>query len=833
MPPRATYRLQFHRRFTLRDARELVSYLADLGVSHVYASPLLKARPGSPHGYDVVDPRCLNPELGTEDDLAALVRALRERGMGLVLDIVPNHMGIGGRDNPWWWDVLTHGPASRFADYFDIDWEAPAHPGKVLVPVLGDDYERVLQQGELRLASEDGAPVLCYYEHRFPVAPGTLPAEAAEASQWERLNTDFRALDALLARQHYRLVHWRRGDAELNYRRFFNITTLAGVRVEDPRVFRDTHARLLEWHRRGWLDGLRIDHPDGLRDPLEYFQRLRAAAPGAWIVVEKVLEPGEALPRHWPVAGTTGYDFLNVLLGVFLAPAGELPLTRFYAEFTGEPTDFAALLREKKRLVLRERLAAEVSRLARLLEELRPADAAACAWTREQLRAAIIEVAACFPVYRSYLRPGAEPVHETDAAYIVQALDEARRERPDLPGDLFEHLRRLLLEPVAPDPPAGRASPADFILRFQQLTGPAMAKGLEDTAGYCFNRFVALNEVGGDPSRFGLSVEAFHRTCAQTLARWPDTMLATSTHDTKRSEDVRARLALLSEMPDAWTAAVRRWSAHNAPHRRGGWPDRNAEYLFYQTLVGAWPLSVARALAYMEKAVREASQHTTWTSPNAAYEAAVKHFITATLADTDFTQDLQAFVAPLIQPGHINSLAQTLLKLTAPGVPDIYQGTELWDLSLVDPDNRRPVDFVLRRRWLAELPHLSVEAIWRRRAEGLPKLWVIRQTLAVRRRHPEWFGAGGAYQPLRVAGRKARHLVAFARAGQVITLAPRLPLGLGGDWAATTVTLPPGDWLNALTGERVVGGIQPVADLLKRFPVALLSREPSAEPAGR
>ncbi|MBI5383148.1 MAG: malto-oligosyltrehalose synthase [Verrucomicrobia bacterium] len=888
--PRATYRLQFNRSFTLRHATELVPYLRELGVSHVYASPLLKARPGSTHGYDVCDPSQINPEVGTEAELAAFVAALREDGMGLVLDIVPNHAGIGP-ENPWWWDVLKHGQASRFAGYFDIDWDSPDPElhAKVLAPVLPDSLGAVLERSELRAECEADEVALRYQDHKFPADPASLPPAGEPRRRFVAdLNSSPAKLAAFLGRQHYLLTDWHEANARVNYRRFFVVNTLAALRVEEPEVFCVTHERILDWCQRGFVDGLRVDHPDGLRDPLEYLQRLRAAAPESWIVVEKILQPGEELPDDWPVAGTTGYDFLNRVTGLFADPAGEAPLTEFYAEFTGEPADWAAIIREKKLLVLRELFGAEVDRLARLLARI--AAEHGIDLPREPLREALLELAAAFPVYRSYVgstafmpaevaaRPtsseqaGPPSPHpnplpsdgrgsteeragrnlvlslassrvefslshrmgegqgegqgENQLACIVQALAHARQHRTDL-HPLFDFLGDLLLRrTVGP-------TESEFVLRFQQLTGPAMAKGVEDTAFYCFNRFVALNEVGGDPGRFGLSVPEFHQACLQAQERWPDSMLATSTHDTKRSEDVRARLAVLSEIPAEWCAAVRRWSAMNGKHRRNGcadsaksapWPDRNAEYLFYQTLVGAWPLPLDRALSYLQTAACEAKQHTRWRHRHAAYDEALANFVAATLADAAFTTDLERFIAPLIEPGRINSLAQTLLKLTAPSVPDIYQGTELWDLSLVDPDNRRPVDFARRRQLMEELKSISADEAWRRREEGLPKLWLILRTLAFRAQRPELFGAAGSYGPLAAQGAKAKHVVAFSRGGDAITIVPRLVLGLGGNWEDTTVPVPLGLWENELTGDEVPGGNVRLRELLQRFPVALLSR---------
>ncbi|HEX5399768.1 MAG TPA: malto-oligosyltrehalose synthase, partial [Verrucomicrobiae bacterium] len=746
----------------------------------------------------------------------------------------------------------------------DIEWDSPEPQlqGRVLLPVLGDEYERVLARNELSVQIEDGTPLLRYFDHRFPLTPSSVPAQPEKISE---LNGQPQALDALVEKQHYRLAFWRHGDAQVNYRRFFNITTLVGVRVENPQVFQDTHTRILDWYKRGWLDGLRIDHPDGLRDPQAYLTRLREAAPNAWIVVEKILEPGEGLPADWPVAGTTGYDFLNRVGGLFIDPSSEKALTELYGGFTGEPADFEAVVRKKKRRVLHKLLVAEVNQLTRRLEQI--AARHGRNFTGEQLREALIELIVRFPVYRTYVRAESGELSDADKARVSAAVAEALKgnPQPSSPPPLFpsprrnggegqgEEARSPEIKTPHPSPLpawAGRESrwqcqvgPAlaflrdllemklrgesenEFVMRFQQLTGPAMAKGVEDTTFYCFNRFIALNEVGGDPGRFGLSATAFHQSRVEAGEHWPNAMLATSTHDTKRSEDVRARLALLSEIPEEWAAAVRRWSESNEKHRRNGFPDRNAEYFFYQTLVGAWPLSMDRALACLVKASREAKQYTNWTEPNAAYDEALKSFVTATMQDGAFMTDLEAFATKLIEPGQINSLAQTLIKLTASGVPDIYQGNELWDLSLVDPDNRRPVDFAARGRLMTELRSLTVEQVWPRRNEGVSKLWLIQRTLQLRRRQPGWFGVESHYRPLFAQGGKSCHVVAFARGANLVVITPRLVMRLANDWANTTLALPEFHWLNEMTGETVTGGERNVSELLWRFPVALLSRK--------
>jgi (1->4)-alpha-D-glucan 1-alpha-D-glucosylmutase len=819
--PCSTYRLQFHAGFTLQHAKALVPYLHGLGITHLYSSPLLKACPGSTHGYDVCDHSCINPEIGTEKDLEELVAELRRHQMGLVLDIVPNHMGICGRHNAWWWDVLQNGRNSRFAAYFDIDWESPdpRQHGKVLTPVLGDAYGHVLARKELRMVRERGEVLLAYFENRFPVAPNTVGDPEADPEALEKLNADPDALDAAIQKQHYRLADWHLGDAALNYRRFFNIWSLAGIRIEDPRVFGAAHALLLRWYAKGWIDGFRVDHPDGLRDPTEYLERLHAAAPDGWIVAEKILQPGESMPEDWPVAGTTGYEFMRRVIGLFVDPAGEKPLTDLYVDFTGEPTDYGAVVREKQRLVLRNLLEAEVNWLTRILLRI-----AARHWryrdlAEGDLREALIDIATRLPVYCTYVQAHLGRVPEADEAVIAETVAWGRHRRLDLPPDAFDFIEDLLLLRIRGD------IEQEFVVHFQQLTGPTMAKGAEDTACYCFNRLIALNIVGGDPSRFGMSPAAFHERCEQAQRRWPNSMLTTSTHDTKRSGDVGMRICLLSEIPQEWRRTVFHWSALNAKHRRGEWPDRNIEYFYYQTLVGAWPLPLERALPAMEKASREAKQHTSWTHPNAAYDAALRDFVTGTLGDKQFITELERFVSRLSEPGHINSLAGILLKLTTPGVPDTYQGEELRDLSLVDPDNRRPVDFGVRERLLTELKGLTVEQVWQRRQEGLPKLWLMWKILPFRRRHPELFGAESTYASLQASGPRAAHVVAAARHGSLVTVVPRLVMRLGNEWGDTVLPLPEGNWFNELTGEHVLGGERRVSELLQRFPVAMLRRK--------
>ncbi len=877
MPVRSTYRLQLHSGFTFDDASAVADYLRELGVSHVYCSPYLQAAPGSKHGYDVVDYHRVNQDLGGEEARKRFCDRLAECGLGQILDIVPNHMAITGHYNAWWWDTLENGALSRYAPYFDIDWNAPEERlrNKILLPLLGDHYGLVLAAGDLKLERTGGSFVIRYFEHTFPVAPeslGPLLARAADRSRSAELGfladslarlpvtveTDYASLlahdrnkeairelltkllasqpeiaravddviqetnenidelDALLSRQNYRLSRWRSAERELVYRRFFDINTLVGVRTEDERVFEDTHQLILDWLRRGELDGVRVDHPDGLRDPAEYFRRLREAAPDAWIVAEKILQPGEHLPSTWCIAGTTGYDFLNLAGGLFVDSRGEAPMNELYREFTGEPVDFPAVAREKKQQVLRDILGSDINRLTALFLQICEEHREHRDYTRHEIHEAIREVVAAFPVYRTYIRAAAGAISESDIEYISQAVEMAKTARPDLEARLFDFLRDVLWLRVK------GAMESEFVMRFQQVTAAAMAKGVEDTAFYSYLRLISLNEVGGDPGRFSVSVDEFHRACAETQQHEPFTMLASSTHDTKRSEDVRIRIGMLSEIPLAWGEAVRRWSNANAKYRSGEAPDRKTEYLLYQTLVGAWPISKDRLFEYARKAVREAKEKTSWITPNPVFEEALEKFISALLDDAEFLADLESFLAPLIERARTTSLALVLLKLTAPGVPDTYQGTDLWDLSLVDPDNRRPVDFAMRRRLLAELDRLCPDQILARSEEGLPKLWTIRQALRTRNAHPAAFEGG--YEALWASGPRASHVVAFQRGGEAITIVPRLLFALS-DWEGTVIEIPGGHWRNQLTGDWMEGGKTEIATLFSKFPVALLVRE--------
>ncbi|SFT53819.1 maltooligosyl trehalose synthase [Geodermatophilus amargosae] len=761
--PSATYRLQVTADFTLDDAAAVAGYLADLGVSHAYTSPLLRSAAGSTHGYDTVDHAHVDESRGGQEGFDRFVARLHEHALGLVLDLVPNHMGVADpAEAPWWWDVLQHGRDSAHASAFDVDWDFG--DGRIRIPVLGsgDDVEELeVVDGELR-----------YYDNRFPLAPGTGEGTPQEVHD----------------RQHYELVDWRRADSDLNYRRFFAINTLAGLRVEDPEVFDATHELVLRLVEQGAVDGLRIDHPDGLADPKGYLDRLAEASGGRWTVVEKILEPGEDLPGSWRCAGTTGYDALAEVDDVLVDPAGEAALTALDTELSGRPVDYAQLVHHCKREVTDGSLGSEVARLVRVVGELAGVD-------REQQTEALAELLATFDVYRSYLPDGRE--------HLDAAVSAVRDRRPDLVAAVDA------LHPVLAQ--AG----TEAATRFEQTSGPVMAKGVEDSAYYRWARFVVLNEVGGDPARFGSTVEEWHAAQERRLERKPASMTTLTTHDTKRSEDTRARLAVLAEVPTEWAELVRRWLS------RHPLSDRPLAHLVWQNLVGAWPLSRERAHAYAEKAAREAGLSTTWTDVDEAFEASLHAMVDAAYDDPATNGEIEEFVARIGPAGRSNALAQKLVQLTMPGVPDVYQGTELEDRSLVDPDNRRPVDYDERRRLLARLDGGEVPGV---DDTGAAKLRVVSRALRLRRDSPELFTG---YAPVEVTGSAADHVVAFDRGGAV-TVATRLPVGLAAaGWGDTALALSTGAWRDVLTGTRVVsdaGGVT-VGELLSRLPVALLVQE--------
>ena len=745
----------------------LGSYLADLGVSHAYLSPILGAGKGSTHGYDVVDHRHIDTQLGGAAGYTALRQALREHGIGVVVDVVPNHMAIPVPEhlNQPLWSVLREGRDSPFAAWFDIDWDAEG--GRMVMPVLDGPLAENLSN--LKVVKRGGKPELRYFDHRFPIADGTSSGD----------------LRIMLDAQHYRLTDWRDAATQLNYRRFCDITTLIGLRVEMPEVFEASHAVLIDLVARGELDGLRIDHPDGLADPAGYLGDLAAATDATWVVVEKVLAYRESLPADWQAAGTTGYETLTVLNGLIVDPSGEAPLSQLYTELTGDSAHFTVAAEAGKRLIMTDVLVAELNRLARLLAVRVDGELETSADGHQRARDALVEVLAGLHVYRPF----------TSSPRTIAALDEATlhamQTHPQLRAEI-DVTRAHALEP------------GEFGTRFGQTAAAVYAKGVEDTAFYRFSRLLSLNEVGGDPGTFGFSLNEFHRHASMLQTHTPTAMTTLSTHDTKRGEDVRARLAVLSELPGPWEPAIRDWLRRGAAH---GCPDERTGYFFWQTLVGAWPLNVDRATRYMEKATREAKLTTSWQTPNAIYDDAVRGFVTAVFEDEALLAEVAEFVATLEPYAHANSLGQKLVQLTMPGVPDVYQGCELPNFALVDPDNRGAVDFDVRR---AALPNLLDE-----------KVRVTANALRLRRNHPDWFGS---YEPVVASGAAADHLVGFMRSSSVVVLATRFSAHLkrDGGWRDTSVTLPDVSWIDAISGVEHDGGDMLVEHLLNAYPVALL-----------
>ncbi|HSU65428.1 MAG TPA: malto-oligosyltrehalose synthase [Tepidisphaeraceae bacterium] len=860
--PESTYRIQFHKGFSFRDATAIIPYLSELGITHVYASPYLKAKPGSTHGYDVIDHCSLNPELGTEADYAAFLDALKRHGMSHILDIVPNHVGIGTNDNKWWNDVLAHGPASPYANYFDITWQGSCRPdlqGKVLLPVLGKTYGQALEAGELKLIEKDGSYFVAYYQRHFPINPETLekPASLDGFNGTPGDPASFDRLDELLNRQVYRLAYWRVAPDDINYRRFFDINDLAALSMERQEVFDETHKLIFQWIAEGKLAGLRIDHPDGLYDPKQYFERLqqrfREVRPDAnrplYVAVEKILAVGEPLPPAWPVNGTSGYDFLNEVNGLFVDRGNESAISQTYERLTGQRTSFEDLVYEKKKLILDRSLASELHMLARRLDRLAQSDRSSRDFTETGLRNALAEVIACFPVYRSYLN-SSSPNGE---CHVRHAIVQSIRRNPTTDPAVFHFISDMLLQKS----PRGftktdRADQLRFAGKFQQLTAPVTAKGIEDTAFYVYNRLISLNEVGGDPGRFGILPDELHSYFKDRQTRWPYALSPLSTHDTKRSEDVRARINVLSEMPEEWERAVTRWMRLNDRHRKqvngSDAPDRNDEYLLYQTLIGGWPMGeydaaawTSRITSYLQKALREAKVHTSWTDPNEQYEQATLDFARQILdpaAGAEFLAEFLPFQKRISELGIFNSLSQALLRIAAPGVPDTYQGSELWDFSLVDPDNRRPVNYESRRTLLAE--RNSPREMLLNPQDGRIKLFVTTTALRARRERPGLFSKG-EYLPASVSGSESDHVFAFARRHGpelAIVLVPRLvaklqvPVGAG-VWGDTAISIPglstDADLVNCFTGARIRwdGTSMKVAEALGEFPVALLATSSS------
>ena len=940
--PLATYRLQLGSQLTFDHAAGLVPYLAALGISDCYISPFFETSSESSHGYDVSDHNSIRGELGGEEAFVRFSETLGRLGLGLLIDLVPNHMGIARNRNAWWRDVLENGPRSRYSHVFDIDWRPtkPELAGKVLLPVLGDQYGLVLERGELRLELNEGIFTIRYYDTTLPIAPhsysrilghrieeleadlgpahpgllelralttwfASLPPRADHNPERPRMRAQdktsgverlaallrqspevrtfldetvrhfngspddlrsFDLLDQLLSEQAYRVAFWRVAGEEINYRRFFDINELAAIRMEDPEVFAETHRLVFRLVGAGQVTGLRVDHPDGLYAPAEYFRRLqhecaraRAAAPDGgsdfYIVAEKILSPGEALPRTWAIAGTTGYEFLNLLNGIFVDRSQARAMEHLYARLIKERPPFSEVVYECKRLVMQTSMASELNMLAHRLNAISEEHRSSRDFTLASLTRALAEIVANFPVYRTYVGEDRRAVNDRDREFIARAVAQAKRRTPLTSPSIYDWIQDILtlrFPPWAQE--AERRERLEFAMRFQQITSPVTAKGYEDTALYRFNRLVSLNEVGADPSRFGTPLAEFHTAMAERQRTYPHGLSATSTHDTKRGEDVRARINVLSEIPDEWRRRVTLWQKLNRKHRTvveaQPTPGANTEYLIYQTLVGAWPIGVERLCAYLSKAVHEAKSHTSWVNPNVRYNEAIARFGEAILdpaRSPRFLEDFVAFQARIAHFGAFNSLAQTLVKITAPGVPDFYQGSELLDLNLVDPDNRRPVDWQLRRGMLDELTRATAmgsdraafaQELMKTKEDGRGKLYVIREALACRRGHPALFNEG-EYRPLEIQGPLAEHVLGFARLGKdavALTIVPRLlarrgieepPLGLAywGDETRVLVPVEAGPQLvNPLTGERlaVKRGTLPLARAFASFPVALL-----------
>ena len=875
--PYSTYRLQFNADFTFDNASNVLQYLHDLGVTHVYASPWLQSGPASAHGYDVADFKSVNQELGGASALERYIQRARSLGIRQILDIVPNHMSLT-QNNPYWRDVLENGPFSRFAEYFDIDWLSGEERlrNKILLPILSDQYGIVLENGDIQLNRNGARLELVVDAIRLPVSPSSMSAilgKAANATSSETLsfladrlaglntlwiddddqlrkktqrddsvllamltrylserpdimsaiddfvsetNKSSDELDNLLQMQHYRLAHWKAADQDLGYRRFFDVNSLIGVKVERENVFLDTHELILEWLQSGMLDGVRVDHVDGLRDPKLYLDRLRSHAPSAWIVVEKILARTEKLRENWPVAGTSGYDFLNVVGGLFTDPQGISELDAIYTRILGEATDFVALSHDKKIAVTAESLGSDVNRLSSLFLEICESDRNHRDFSRTDIRHALREVAACLSVYRTYVSPERNEVTELDVSAVDASIGIASKYRPDIDIRLFRFIADVLLLRKQ-----GRVE-SEFVAQFQQFCSPVMAKGVEDSAIYCYNRLIAVNEVGGNPLEPTTTVEEFHKFNQYALEKNPLGMVTLTTHDTKRSEDLRARLFVLSEVPSIFSEVVDRWFTLNAKSHGYGYPDKNTEYLFYQTIIGAWPWSVDRALTYMQKATREAKQQTSWTNVNAQFEQQLQNFIRSVFADEDFLQEVESFVSFIDTAARTNSLAQTLLKCTVPGIPDCYQGSELWDHRLVDPDNRSPVDFNERKQMLAQIQKMTATEIIQNIASGMPKLWTMKTALEVRQKHAKAFGPAGGYKPIAASGKNAGHIIAFLRGDSVVTIVPRLSFSVAGEWVDTKIELPAGEWKNALSnGKKWIGEV-PMQQLFHEFPVALM-----------
>jgi (1->4)-alpha-D-glucan 1-alpha-D-glucosylmutase len=856
----ATYRLQLHADFPLSAAQGVLAYLAELGISHVYLSPCLQAVPGSQHGYDVVDPTKVSDDLGGERAWTDFVDAARALGLRILLDIVPNHMSAS-QHNPWWDHVLQHGPFSEFAEFFDFR-NPPGHRFCVHLCSLAKPYGAAMEAGELSIEMVQGRPRVKHYENTWPLGPASWgellsaggercfselerlqliesPVEedqtaylrhAAHAQQIldqafeagrmqsaiDRVQSDRALFDAVLRRQFYMLHGWKLAGELTNYRRFFDIDTLIGVRAELPDVAAATHARIEEMISKGEIDGVRVDHPDGLREPLRYCERLRGLLPEGRIYIEKILENDERLNGDWPIDGTVGYDFLAKVNRLWMDDQRTDVLTSTYSDFTGHSVNFGKLVREKKRAIIESTFSAAHEQLAAMALMIARSDWQTRDLSPRQLREALEKLITALPIYRTYRT--ADTLHEDDKRVLLEALQSARIGSPDIDAAAFDFLAALFTKSPLND------FEADFIAKWQQLTPAVMAKGVEDTTFYCFDRLVSCNEVGSQASLIGISNDKFHEFCNYLSDRWPNSMLATSTHDNKRSEDVRARISILSEIPERWSEALHLWSQLNANAWQNRLPDRHAEYLLYQTLIGAWPIDRDRTWAYMLKACREAKINTSWHEPNNSFEEKIRGFVGGVFDTPEFIASLERFIEPLILPGRINSLAQTLIKMVAPGVPDFYQGTELWDLSLVDPDNRRPVDFENRLQLMRRAQRLSANDALMEWDSGMPKLWMTARILAIRRGRVEDFSAQSKYQPLVAQGAHLGRLLAFRRGESFIAVVPRFTMTLAGEWGDTRLPLPGGAWRNCFTEQAIQRETSP-GELFASFPVALLIRD--------
>ena len=908
--PTATYRLQLSEAFTLEQLSEIIDYLEALGVSTVYASPIFQARAGSTHGYDVSDPLHLNEEIGTEAQLSDIAQRLRGLGMGWLQDIVPNHMAYDPA-NPWINNLLEKGPHAEYASYFDVDWKHPdpRFRGKIMAPFLGSPLTSVLEEGQISLHWGKTGFQLRYYDHHLPVSVGSYAgllrqvrpsaslnteqaslldrwAERTEASaralsngeagnpSWSAMVADLYAetqqhpalaeamtqfaasyaqdtarLEALLEEQHFRLVHWKTTERVINYRRFFTVNDLICLNAHRPEVFKHYHQKIKQWVDQGLMQGVRVDHVDGLLDPTGYLKNLRTlVGKEPYLVVEKILEHDEQLPENWPVQGSSGYGFLADVSQLFTSVAGSQSLLSYYATWNPEDTDYQALVYRNKHFILRERMQGELDNLTRLLESLNLVEEG----TAEEHRVALAQLLVAFPVYRIYSTRF--PFAAADQAVLEQTFERARPEAPELAASL-DALRPVFHGQASGDD-AYDARRLEFVMRCQQFAGPLAAKGVEDTTFYGYHALISHNEVGDSPQHLGMESDEFHRRMQQ---RWPLAMNATATHDTKRGEDARLRINLLSEIPSEWMKVSARWRFGNEPHKTthdqdGSWPEANFEYFIYQTLIGTYPFFadsetvdyLARLRAYLVKAAREAKGHTTWSDPNEDYERAIDYFAEQLLQDEDFIDEFTQFAEPLARTAVTYSLGQTLLKITAPGVPDVYQGSEYWDLSMVDPDNRRPVDYAPRREALkrfaaatdAESRATLLRQLTNNGLDPTIKLYVLSQSLRVRRQLADLFSRG-TYEPLTVRGEHKSHLLAFRRiweGQEAVVLVPlgvaslaltnHLPLGET-CWGDTQVVLPTENaaWTNAFTAQTVsLTDHCSVAEILDQFPVALLTK---------